>query len=906
MSTPTISKFTSLARARKPDALELFTDRTDEQQLLRRVISASPTGDLEGGWTNLLTVFYGVGGVGKTTLRKQARKIARDEFPDCTCVVSDFDGEGWTSEKGATQIFAELCRGLLAEKIAPVLTLTLLALDRHSGEKGVSLEDRYGLVFTALDKGVEWASIPGLGEAMKGVRWLAKQAYARSIRDRINELNLSPDEHEGKVNLLDLQAKLPLALFHDVSSWLEEKPGRQLVWLLDGYERIQSRRMANDAQSRLREFIREFGAQQQGGLRVVTFGREQLNWGELYQEPWSDFSTEHCLGGLAEADARHFLAKSQAWLQGHGQGPLADGIARYTDRILDASDERLQGQRVFYPFYLNLSLDLVERALAARREPDLGGSPAELQERFFRYLGAQEKRALQVLSLAEVFDADLFDWLVTRQLVAGFTVHGFDAELRKERSYFLPVERQPGRWKFHKLMEDALHASCRSPAAERAQGQQLVRQLLGYFGDPLKDKPEGDWTDADAEGWRRGTEIIVTQGPELGLLETEQWDQLQKKKPWSVEHFRTLDARVDFGRRILKERERSSGSDHPDTLGSVNKLANLLKMQGDYASAKPMYLRALAGREKALGPDHLDTMSSVHNLAILLWIQGDNAGAETLCRRALAGREKALGPDHSDTLKSTLILAVFIQEKGNYKEAEALIRRAMAGWEKSLGPDHPDTLMCVNNLSNVMRNQGDYNEAEALNRRALEGREKALGSDHPDTLMSLNNLAAFLKDRGDYAGAESLCRRALAGREKALGPEHSDTLMSVTTLAVLLKTQYDYTAAEPLYRRVLTGQEKALGPDHPDTLRSVNSLVVCVNRLGRLPEALNLLRTYAAKSPIALTGVRYNLACYECLSGNHDDARRLIADEISAHPEKKDQALKDSDLAAIHPFIESR
>ncbi len=49
--------------------------------------------------------------------------------------------------------------------------------------------------------------------------------------------------------------------------------------------------------------------------------------------------------------------------------------------------------------------------------------------------------------------------------------------------------------------------------------------------------------------------------------------------------------------------------------------------------------------------------------------------------------------------------------------------------------------------------------------------------------------------------------------------------------------------------------------------------------------------------------VRYYLACYECLSGNIEEAKRLIAEEIAADPERKEQGLQDSELAAIHEFI---
>ena len=43
-----------------------------------------------------------------------------------------------------------------------------------------------------------------------------------------------------------------------------------------------------------------------------------------------------------------------------------------------------------------------------------------------------------------------------------------------------------------------------------------------------------------------------------------------------------------------------------------------LKAQGDLAAARPLYERALAIYEKALGPEHPDTAGSLNNLALLL------------------------------------------------------------------------------------------------------------------------------------------------------------------------------------------------------------------------------------------------------------------------------------------------
>ena len=356
-------------------------------------------------------------------------------------------------------------------------------------------------------------------------------------------------------------------------------------------------------------------------------------------------------------------------------------------------------------------------------------------------------------------------------------------------------------------------------------------------------------------------------------------------------------------RGALEGYERELGPDHPDTLTSVNNLGILLKDKGDYEGAEKLYRRALEGREKQLGPDHPSTLTSVSNLGSLLWVMGDNEGAEKLHRRALEGNERVLGPDHSNTLKSVNSLGILLSDKGDYEGAEKLFRRTLEGKEKALGPDHPETLKSVNNLGFLLKNKGDYEGAEKLYRRALEGRERVLGPDHPNTLFSVLNLGGLLKDKGDYEGAEKLYRRALKGQEEQLGPDHPSTLKSVNSLGILLSDKGDNEGAEKLYRRALEGRERVLGADHPETLESVYSLGIFLNKQNRRPEAVKLLRSYASHSAEAEDIMGYNLACFECLEGNTDGAKRLIGEHLEAHPEKKENALKDEDFAAIRDWI---
>jgi len=259
------------------------------------------------------------------------------------------------------------------------------------------------------------------------------------------------------------------------------------------------------------------------------------------------------------------------------------------------------------------------------------------------------------------------------------------------------------------------------------------------------------------------------------------------------------------------------GNEHPNTLGSLNNLANLALDRGDLAEAETLYRRALAGQERTLGLGHADTLKSRNNLAILLAHKGDLVGAEPLFRGALEEWERTLGPEAPQSLSSLNNLATLLSDKGDLAGAEPLSRRALLAYERTLGPEHPNTLQSLNSLASLLSKKGDLAGAEPLYRRALEVRERTLGPEHPATMASLNNLANLFSRKGDVAGAEPLYRRTLAVRERTLGLEHPDTLASLNNLADLLRVLGKWQEGELLAERAVSGYLAKLGPEHPNT-----------------------------------------------------------------------------------------
>jgi tetratricopeptide (TPR) repeat protein len=505
------------------------------------------------------------------------------------------------------------------------------------------------------------------------------------------------------------------------------------------------------------------------------------------------------------------------------------------------------------------------------------------------------------------------------------------SSFQKTRSSLHLVELLAGRGDCKEL--DALYRQ-----ALEVEGPKDAKTLL--ILDRLADclGESGDWDGAEAL-YRRDLETFESaNGPE----HPDTLDSLRRLARFLTKKGEHECAEALY-RRALEVSEKALGVAHPETLASLDNLADFLSKKGDYKSAEVLYRRALG-----LSTDNKEVFIAslrLDRLAGCLGEIGDWDGAEALYRQDLAAMNSPHGPEGSDTFHSLRKLTDFLKKRGDSEGIDAPYRRALEANERILGLEHPITFRLHVDLGDFLSKKGDYAGALLCYRQVLERIEKASGVGHPDTLESLSRLAGVLEKLGDFKGAESLYQRVLATSEKTLGPEHSDTLASLEKFAEFLEKQGDSSGAETLYRRMLETLEKARGGEspytlriigrlglllgengqengaeelcrrafkgfekiqgvlHPDTLISVNNLGFVLNSLGRRAEALELLRRFANLSGEAREFVAYNLACYECLEGNHDEAKQLIAVHLEMHPNEKDQALADPDLTAIHEWI---
>jgi tetratricopeptide (TPR) repeat protein len=289
--------------------------------------------------------------------------------------------------------------------------------------------------------------------------------------------------------------------------------------------------------------------------------------------------------------------------------------------------------------------------------------------------------------------------------------------------------------------------------------------------------------------------------------------------------------------RAVELRRRVLGPDHPDTLTSLNDLADAFRVQSAFAQAEPLFTNVLETRRRVLGANNPATLSSMNELANLYLDQGKDAQAELLLVQALEVQRRLLGPDDPDTLTTLHDLATVYVQEGKFGQAEPLEIQALEARRRVLGDEHPQTARSMNELGFLYRQEGKYAQAAALLTAAIEVQRRVLGEEHSDTLTSMNNLALVYRTEGKYEQAEAMYVRVLEIRRRVLGEEHADTLISMNNLAVLYSAEGKFAQAEKLYSGALEIQRRLFGEERPTTVHFLANLGALYREEGKYAQA---------------------------------------------------------------------
>jgi serine/threonine protein kinase len=257
----------------------------------------------------------------------------------------------------------------------------------------------------------------------------------------------------------------------------------------------------------------------------------------------------------------------------------------------------------------------------------------------------------------------------------------------------------------------------------------------------------------------------------------------------------------------LERRKVRLGADHPDTLDSMNNLALGYRDAEKYDLALPMFEETLERKKAKLSPDDPSTLNTMNKLADTYRAAGKLDRALPVLEETLRRRRAKLGADHLDTLESMNDLALCYWSMGKLDRALPLCEETVELLKTKLGVDHPHTLRGMNNLALAYRDAHKSNLVVPLFEETVRRTRAKLGPDHPDTLLYMNNLSRAYLQAGQPAKAEPLLRECLAGREKQ-EPDAWRTFEARSMLGAALMGQKNYLGAEPLCRAGYQGMNE--------------------------------------------------------------------------------------------------
>lgn len=883
-------------------ATRMFTDRED----LREAYHALTDRAVAEKFENCYVInYYGLGGIGKTTLlgklRDEVRQRAEtDASHRHISLMLDFDSVVADPVPALEHLKAQL---QAQDFNFPLFELALYALYEKSGHimsarERASFFERNPMIEALVDAAGMLPVIGMVATLSKNVIRIAgkaRNAYQRALDRRKGSLY--------EIETMDaraLRSNLPLLFTQDVNDQLDD--GTMLHLFIDTYEKLVSVAEGEQgAHSAIRNddwlYGRDGLIRNLGNAVFAIAGREKLHWPES-SEFWAEEGRleAHLTDHLSENDSARFLGSCGV------DAELWYALYQLTD-----------GQ----PVYLDLCVDQYYDVLDAGRTPapeDFGRNVEMLVERHSRYIPEHQRDALYLMAGMRRWNKQIFDLAAS---AAGISVNPSEYSDRLTRLSYV-TDEGGGIFAMHqvvaRVLSSKLHAEVARPAsvalakfvkeqAESAQAQDSAEHAVSAQAQEGAELAleaaanlagENARTAELAEAFEALAERAVENLQFRQALELRQRALEVCRAAMGEEHLVTLDAMCnltnsydflgkyqcmrELEERVYEVRRRVQGEEHPDTLSAMNNLTSSYIMLGECQRARELGERAYEVHRRVLGEEHPDTLSAIDNLAVSFNVLGEYQRALELEERVYEVRRRVLGEEHPDTLSAMDNLAIIYSSLGKYRRALELAEQAYEVHRRVQGEEHPETLITMCSLAVSYSYLGENQRALELEEQAYEACKRQFGEEHPLALTMLNNLAAYYYNLGKYHRALELFEQVCERSKRVRGEEHPATLLAMIGLASCYSYLGSHQRALELAEQAYKTCMRVLGERHPTTLAALDHLATFYGYLGEHKRAWTLqnqaflayTRLLGLEHPITLNALTNLATCFSNLGDNQN------------------------------------
>lgn len=671
-------------------AEEMFTDREEPRAAFWDVYDKIPQGEYD------VIHYYGIGGIGKTTLLKQIQLEISRKFNDSHKMSIYYNFEKNQSKEDFLFVLSRQI--MLRNKGTgfPVFDYAFEKWMTYAGKTKAEIdsyvatkENEILTIEGAIDQlsGVASDFLPFVNVATvaaKGIISLCEKEYQKIIltnnenRRIIYEINSLKGDEIGK-NLVKYFAHDALKIFNKFTS--------PFVILLDGYEALVSilrdgDERANLADAWVHEEDRGLVRQLPNACWVVA-GREQLQWDrELLPD-----NQKHLMGRISPMDAKGYFNQIGIW-----DDELIEGLYRLTG-----------GTPVYMDWCYKKYLQLSEHKEAGYqlRIDDFGTSTTDMAERYLRDMSPVHLNTVRIMCcLPDIWDNEMFSWVAGK---AGYLeCLGEEGNKIKELSL---IEKMDNSFRVHETFRTVVTNVINEN--KREQLSEIVFQYLFAILD-------GECT------VREKSVIIRSYVRSLERIgQCVKWNDEKLSKladcVIALNNEGDYQAQLDIAESICKYiREKVNDEENVSYLKGLHCVAMSYIRVGKYKEAKELGEKVYEARKRVQGDEHPDTLATLNNLAISYGALGDYEKSKELSEKVYEARSRVLGEEHPATLASLNNLAVSFCDLGNYEKAKESSEKAYEAQRRILGEKHPDTLDSLDSLMQIYEEMGNHEKANEL------------------------------------------------------------------------------------------------------------------------------------------------------------------------------------------------
>jgi serine/threonine-protein kinase len=307
-------------------------------------------------------------------------------------------------------------------------------------------------------------------------------------------------------------------------------------------------------------------------------------------------------------------------------------------------------------------------------------------------------------------------------------------------------------------------------------------------------------------------------------------------------HLGEYDEARSLLQQAVRQRTRLYGTNHPETLASLNAFALLERDEGHYTTADTLLERVVAGRQALRGTTDSTVVQSLMHLGFVQRRLGDTNEAEASLRRALAAhRTRTQTPDIL-TAELLFNLAALLRSQSKYDEALPVQRRSYALVDSLTQGPHPGRIANLNNLALLQQRRGQLEEAKRLYTQLLNEGTALYGEDHPKRATWMSNLASLHTDLFEYERADSLLSEAIAVGTTTLGNSHPSVALFLHNRAANAYERGDLAAADTLFADAAAMMQDVHAPPSRRTARTIRDYAMVDLARGRRALAESRLR----------------------------------------------------------------